>query len=662
VTFAAFAIGRWALGSATIAVFATFTSLALTGIADFGGSMRGRAAAITTSAMIGIGLAALGTWISWQGVWAGCGVMFVVVAAIALAGLLGGYAAAGSNALILFYVVAAGSAAPRRVIPDRIAGVALGGGLALVAALVLWPEPAHPQTLPHLGAALSDLAARLRRVAGKMSEPAGGASAGTAGIRARVDALVDRPAAPTASQRAALYLMNDIERLEGLISRLEQTPPSAGPDLATIDRSAADLSGCAALLSGVDSVVAADAAEPAQLDGQAPAPFSLPARLAGVVGAAGSHARAALGRAPDGPIVDAFTARRSGGGWADLVHGARRFHANLTLRSVHARDALRLGAGLALASAAVDAFGLQHGFWVAFATLTVVKSNLRATGRSVGEAIAGTIIGLLIAAAVIGGLEPAVGWYIVLLPVTVAAAIYANVAISFLAGQAGFTLVIVVLFNLLGPAGWRVGVVRVVDVLAGALAGLLIGALAWPRGASATIGKAAADLFESAADYLAATVHAIAGHPLRERPGLTRRQLAADAAVRAESTFAQYLGEHPPHEAASRWAGQLAAGNRLWYAADLIAARASGGSVPTAETIGAADHLARRYHALAASLRRRRSPPEPTPDAAHTAAASHDLRDWLDDLAAAAPSAGIGRDEQATISDCRYRTGFPDAP
>lgn len=57
------------------------------------------------------------------------------------------------------------------------------------------------------------------------------------------------------------------------------------------------------------------------------------------------------------------------------MHGALRFRANLTLRSVYVRDALRLGAGLALASAAVDAFGLQHGFWVAFATLTVIKSG-----------------------------------------------------------------------------------------------------------------------------------------------------------------------------------------------------------------------------------------------------------------------------------------------
>src|SRR5215472_465861 len=42
VCFASFAIGQWALGQLEIAVFATFTGLALCGIADFGGTLTGR--------------------------------------------------------------------------------------------------------------------------------------------------------------------------------------------------------------------------------------------------------------------------------------------------------------------------------------------------------------------------------------------------------------------------------------------------------------------------------------------------------------------------------------------------------------------------------------------------------------------------------------------
>ena len=46
VSFAGFAIGQWAVGEVQVAVFATFTGLALLGIADFGGTPRGRCGAI----------------------------------------------------------------------------------------------------------------------------------------------------------------------------------------------------------------------------------------------------------------------------------------------------------------------------------------------------------------------------------------------------------------------------------------------------------------------------------------------------------------------------------------------------------------------------------------------------------------------------------------
>jgi hypothetical protein len=130
VTLAGFAVGRWGLGSVTVAVFATFTALAITGIADFGASISGRATAAAAAAALGVGLAALGTWSSGHTLWAQCAVMFAVGAAVSLSGLLGGYAASGASALIRFYVVAAGSPATTGAIPDRAEGVAIGGAIA----------------------------------------------------------------------------------------------------------------------------------------------------------------------------------------------------------------------------------------------------------------------------------------------------------------------------------------------------------------------------------------------------------------------------------------------------------------------------------------------------------------------------------------------------
>jgi uncharacterized membrane protein YccC len=629
VTVAAFAIGRWGIGNVQVAVFATFTGLAVTGIADFGGSMCGRAAAVATTVALGIGLTAFGTWISSQGPWVGSAVMFTVVAAIVLAGLLGGYAAAGSNALILFYVVAAGSAAPVATIPDRVEGVAMGGGLSLIAAVGLLPEPEHRPTLPLLGAALEQLAARLARLARGGDHPLGPSRAAP-GIRATIDALLDRPAAPTGSQRAELYLLNDIERATGIVTSLERTEALGETHRPTLEACARTLQFAgAALSSGHAALKSRPAAPTSQTDA---APFSVCSRLSAVTNSILAHADASLRRSPDGSLHDVSSSGSPiPGRWADVIHGWRRLRANLTPRSVHVHDALRLGAGLALASAAAAAFGLQHGFWVAFAALTVIKSNLRATGRSVGEAIAGTFTGFLLAFVLIAGVEPSIGWYFALLPVVVAAAIYANVAVSFFAGQAGFTVVIIVLFNLLGPAGWRIGIVRVVDVAAGGLAGLLIAALAWPRGASATMRTTAADLLEAGGSYLAAAARELAGKPPDETLADTR-QIAADAALRAESNLAQYLTEHPPPADVEAWAHWLSTGNRLWYAADLIVAAPRDQPVDVAETVRAADRLRAGYKQLAGLLRGARRPLPPP--AILTPGGGSALSDWLDDLAA----------------------------
>ena len=68
------------------------------------------------------------------------------------------------------------------------------------------------------------------------------------------------------------------------------------------------------------------------------------------------------------------------------------------------------------------------------------------------------------------------------LPIAVFVAVYAPGTAPFAAGQAAFTVLIAVLFNLLQPVGWKVGVVRVEDVAIGCGVSLIVGVLFWPRG------------------------------------------------------------------------------------------------------------------------------------------------------------------------------------
>ena len=73
---------------------------------------------------------------------------------------------------------------------------------------------------------------------------------------------------------------------------------------------------------------------------------------------------------------------------------------------------------------------------------------------------------------------------------------------SFAVGQAAFTVTLAVLFNLLAPVGWKVGVVRVEDVALGCGVSVVVGMLFWPHGLAAVLGDDLADAFRSGAAYL----------------------------------------------------------------------------------------------------------------------------------------------------------------
>ena len=80
-------------------------------------------------------------------------------------------------------------------------------------------------------------------------------------------------------------------------------------------------------------------------------------------------------------------------------------------------------------------------------------------------------------------------WVLLPLAVLVSGAVPPSL-ISFAAGQAGFTVVVIILFNIIAPAGWKVGLTRVEDVAIGCAVSVVVGVLFWPRGAMAALGSA----------------------------------------------------------------------------------------------------------------------------------------------------------------------------
>ena len=159
----------------------------------------------------------------------------------------------------------------------------------------------------------------------------------------------------------------------------------------------------------------------------------------------------------------------------------------------------------------------------------------------------GTTVGFIIGAAMLAliGTNTTLLWF--LLPPVVLVAGVAPAAISFTAGQAAFTLTLVFLYNIVQPAGWHVGLLRVEDIAIGCAVSLVVGLLFWPRGSGAALRRALADAYRESADYLA---HAVDFGMLRcdfsatsPAPPTDDGARAAAASRRLDDTFRNYLSE-----------------------------------------------------------------------------------------------------------------------
>jgi hypothetical protein len=208
--------------------------------------------------------------------------------------------------------------------------------------------------------------------------------------------------------------------------------------------------------------------------------------------------------------------------------------------SVWLHNSVRGAVGLALAVLVASLTGVQHSFWVILGTLSVLRSNALNTGQSVVTGLIGTAVGVLIGAGVLAviGTNTTLLWAV--LPLAVLGAGFAPAAFSFAAGQAAFTVTIVILFNIIQPTGWHVGLLRIEDVAIGCAVSLVVGLLFWPRGAITALRRELSEAYAATALYLRAAVEFGLAHAAG--PEL-EAQHAAAAALRLDDAFRTYLAE-----------------------------------------------------------------------------------------------------------------------
>jgi len=585
---AVFALADKVIGNPQTATFAAFGSFAMLVLVDFTGPMRSRFLAYLGLAGAGAVNIVLGTLCS-RNAWVAAAAMGVVGFAILFSGAINGYFAAAGTSALLTFILPVTIAAPFSEVPARLEGWGLAAAAGICAHMLLWPARPRSGLRRDAAEAAGALAELLEAELAGDREEIGAreqvAREAVGGLRRGYLTAPHRSSGPIGPTAALASLVDELDWLK---SFLVPGPAFSSLDLGreeNVEALAATvgvLQASAATLAGRDvrpDFRRLDAARDAVAEALArrisESPASLDDELLGSadeptfrIRAASYSARQVAGYAllasgKPAPELDELDV--AGG---DFIVGPARAAVEATERlatehagggSVWLRNSLRGAAGLAVAVFIAQRSGLQHSFWVVLGTLSVLRSNALGTGWSVLTALAGTAVGIVIGAGLVIaiGTHEAVLWAV--LPVAVLLAAYAPRAISFAAGQAGFTVVLFVLFNIIQPTGWRVGVVRIEDVAIGFAISLGVGLLFWPRGAAALLRENLAAAYGRGADYVVATTREIIDEA---DPGSSAAfaQSAATALHRLDDAFRQYLAERSATSMRLEEVGGLVAG------------------------------------------------------------------------------------------------------
>ncbi|MFG2946411.1 FUSC family protein [Streptomyces adustus] len=606
ITPSLFALSYLVIGNPVMAIFAAFAPFVLMMFVDFAGPKRERVAEQTTLVLTSTALVCLGS-LAAQAVWLAGVATFVIVFVILFSGILSSALAGATTSLLISFVLPATLIGPVSSISDRIAGWALGGAATIAAVAFMWPRPPEEPLRTSTARVCALMARQLRTEGDRIGASSSSAPPHPAldqVVQDTADAVATvrqvffaTPHRPTGLSTTARALVRLVDRVVWLGELLKQTPSNRGnePTEAAVREvqlaTAVLLEHGASALLGSETVSSSRSApvrsrpDPPPSGGTGADPARLEAARAGLEAAMTDFFPTRLTASSTEPLtamvgsllpgfraqrmsfvaaaiaadIDlAVSARRRtwwqrllghrpAGTQSDLSSAHQRLVEHLNRHSVWLHNSVRGAAALAIAVVLAQVSGLEHSFWVVFGTLAVLRTNAVNTGQTVGRALLGTIIGFSIGVALIVSLgsHPVVLW--LLLPAAIVLIGLEPSVTSFTAGQAGFTVVLLVLFTIIQPVGWRVGLVRIQDMALGCAVSLVVGLLFWPRGAGSALGQALCEAIGDGTRYVRGAV----GYGLTRcdysvvpAPGpVEARRQATASARRLDDAFRGYLAE-----------------------------------------------------------------------------------------------------------------------
>jgi len=585
---AVFAIAKYGTSNSQTPLFAVFGGAALLLFANFGGPRWIRTRAYLGLWVVGAVLLVVGTLCSTQAVLAVVS-MGVVGFVVLYAGVVSPMAAAASTAALLTFVLPVTASAPASAIPDRLLGWALAGVICIPAALMVgtarWHDPLRQALATAAGVIADFLSEPLDGVLGRSDQSGVEEVLGT--LRSQYEATPYRPTGAGPTDEVLTNLVSRFEwvgacaiRAAAVIPRPDEAHPVAAVSVSAADvlyavadlvwaedkeaRAAASKSlslGVGRLTAAREVVIDVALAEmvgaadgrvepegPEESSGadvtgprQALADIdpTYPVRMLAIVleMMAGAILEARWLRGPDGNRIGRW--RSSVRYWVHLAVGQG------AVGSVWFRNAMRGAVAMGVAVLITEVTTVQHGFWVVLGTLSVLRSNAVGTGSTALRAVIGTLAGFVMGAIVLWALGSHETLLWIFLPVALMIAALAPAAVSFTVGQAGFTVFVVVIYNIVEPVGYSVGLVRIEDVAIGAGVSVLVGLLFWPRGAAAELARSLAEAYTAATAWLVVAVDRVGRYAVDSSDAAwPPEQLAAtDAAKRLDDAYRQFLSE-----------------------------------------------------------------------------------------------------------------------
>ncbi|WP_285115416.1 FUSC family protein [Leifsonia sp. fls2-241-R2A-40a] len=665
-----FLLGSRVLGNPEIALFGAFGAFAMLLFVDFGGPVRERIQAQVALALAGAVLICLGTLASTQ-LWLSAVAMAVVAFGVLFAGSVSSVIASSGTSLLLAFVLPVTLSGTAASIGPRLLGWGIAAAVSVLAVSLLWPAPVREPLRGPAMEACRALAARLR-ADGVVPAPGPdvavpGGDSSVAALQRTFLAAPYRPTGLSAPARTVVRLVDELTWLDAVIAQFARhgRDPDAGlpADAAAwrMRTAAAEVLDEGAVLLGqhggdptaLEAALARLADERSRVEVATLAPAPMPPGTGGIQAA--EEFAAALGpgfRAQELAYAVATVAgnialtaraerrtwwqrmlgRQPGGLSGPLAAATERATGFVGPNSVWLRNSIRGAIGLGLAVLLAKLTGVEHSFWVVLGTMSVLRSSALSTGQTALRGVIGTVVGVIVGAAALFviGANPVVLWLV--LPPAILIAGIAPAAISFAAGQAAFTIVLVLLFNVIAPTGWTVGLIRIEDIALGCAVSLVVGVLFWPRGASASLRSAVGDAYLASMEYLRAAVaygmtRCDRTAPHRSEPRQQSLEAAA-ASRRLDDAFRTYLTERGTKQRPLAEVSALAtgvAGVRL--AADAIVELWRGQPAGDGDRSAARDALDARlgrlegwYRSLSDALTAR--DPLPVPDHADPSAES----------------------------------------